>query len=101
MKNIKTHNEIMPDADWGLIPDYMKDGVARYVEYGIMPGGFLTAVLENNLFMAIGKADDCNKQLLANWCMFVWNELPATCWGDKETVKAWAKSRMDAFEGKE
>ena len=40
------------------IPDYMMDGVERYIEQGIEPGDFLSAIITNNLSEAVRRADD-------------------------------------------
>ena len=34
--------------DWSLIPDYMIGGLRRYIERGIPPGHFLSAVEGTN-----------------------------------------------------
>ena len=49
------------DADWSLIPDYMRGGLRRYLAHGIEPGSFLSAVLRNDLIDACGRADDTNR----------------------------------------
>lgn len=75
-----------------LIPHYMCDAVRRYVDQGIPPGYFLTAVLENNLVEAYHRADDTNIDYMHNWVRFVYNNLPAGCWGSPEKVQNWIKS---------
>ena len=49
-----------------LIPDHMHGAVIRYVEDGIEPGGFLEAVLCNDLKGAVMRADAINKARLFN-----------------------------------
>jgi hypothetical protein len=39
----------------------------RWVYAGIPPGGFLSALLRNNLTKAVNKADDENLRLMASW----------------------------------
>lgn len=39
------------------IPERLQGGILRYVEHGIQPGGFLTAVIMNDLGNATGRAD--------------------------------------------
>lgn len=67
---------------------YMLSGMQRYVEHGIEPGSFLTAVLCNDLKGAVANADDNNIQELVEWVRFCWNELPANIWGSPEKVAA-------------
>lgn len=81
---------ISDNADWLLIPDHMRGGITRWVEHGIYPGGFLTAVLENNLRDAVQRADEDNSRMLAGWVRFIYNYCPSGCWGSLEHVERWA-----------
>ena len=42
------------------IPEHTKGALDRYVDHGLEPGGFLTAVLTNDLFGAVARADSEN-----------------------------------------
>jgi hypothetical protein len=66
-----------------------EDAVRRYVESGKEPGDFLRAVLGDSLSRAVGRADAKNKELLEEWVLFVYNELPASCWGSEQAVEQW------------
>lgn len=59
-----------------LLPEYMLDGVSRYVLFGVPPGSFLTAVLRSDLIAAAQCADDINRRLLFDWAAFVYQHLP-------------------------
>ena len=61
----------------------------RYVEHGRLPGGFLTAVLSNNLTDAVGAADDQNAERLQAIVSYAYNCLPAFAWGSPENVTEW------------
>lgn len=74
--------------------DYMVPGLRRYIEAGIEPGGFLYALLCNDLFGAVARADCDNKKRLVQWCQFIYNELPAGCWGSEENVAAWMRKTV-------
>jgi len=81
--------------DYNTLPDRLRHGMQRYVDHGIEPGSFLMAVLENDLIGAVNKADPDNfKDLktIVNW--FHW-ELPARCWGTKDVVENWIRSKSD------
>ena len=53
-------------VDYSLIPNQsMVAGFKNYVEHGIAPGGFMTALLSNNLTGALNGADVTNQSLLA------------------------------------
>jgi hypothetical protein len=79
----------MAHADWKLIPEYMHGGIRRYVEHGVLPGDFLQAVICNDLFRAVERADDTNILLLARYVIFFYNYTPHECWGSADHVKAW------------
>ena len=75
--------------DYSSLPEHMQEGMRLYIERGIVPGSFLTAVLENNLIEAFGMADHINQAHMKEWCAFVYNELPGNCHGSPEIVSAW------------
>lgn len=71
------------------IPMTVHDGLMRYLQNRVLPGGFLTAVLENDLAAAVLAADKDNLPALPNLVKFIWNELPANAWGSKKHVFDW------------
>ena len=78
------------------IPDRMGGAITRWIENGIMPGDFLTAVLRNDLREAVGMADDENMCNLPAYVGYFYNEAPPNCWGSPEKVAAWAKKFQEA-----
>lgn len=60
-----------------------------WIENGIYPGGFLTAVIHNDLVEAIGRADHINRVRIADIVSFFYNEAPSSCWGSPEKAKKW------------
>lgn len=80
--------------EYGL-PEYMYDGFTRYYEHGVDPGGFMFAVLTNNLESAVGHADHVNMHLLPNYVKFLYNEVAASSWGSREAVEYWIKTRRE------
>ena len=72
-----------------MIPKHTLGGIKRYVENRIPPGGFLTAVLENNLRKSFGQADKENREALFEIVCHCYKELPYNCWGSPEKVKNW------------
>lgn len=74
------------------IPERMMGGIARYIEQGIIPGSFLTAVICNDLADAVGRADEENMANLPAYVAYFDNEAPATCWGSRERMAAWVES---------
>lgn len=78
-----------------LIPVHMHGGLERYLEAGILPGDFLTAVLENNLKEACGRADSINAQYLVQYVTYLYNYAPGASWGSPEKVQKWVDSFSD------
>jgi hypothetical protein len=75
--------------DWSLIPDSMIGPLRRYIENGIPPGDFMTAVLSNDLREACARADDINRPRLFEYVKFLHAYAPYSCWGSLKSVKAW------------
>ena len=80
------------------IPERMMNGIKMYVEKGILPGDFLQCVISNDLFGAIGRADDENIRNLPAYTAFFYNKTPSICWGSREMMKEW--SARGGLEGK-
>jgi len=76
------------------IPPHLHDGLIRFLDRGIEPGSFLTAVLENDLLGAIKHGDAEAIAGLPHIVKFLWNKCPGNAWGSPETVRAW---RLDRF----
>ena len=74
-------------------PD-IKDALDEYATHGLQPGGFLTAVLENNLMEAVGRADDYNAHTLVDIIRYCYNDIPGLCWGSPEKVKTWIERKQ-------
>jgi len=72
-----------------MIPENTKYSIDLYVSDKIPTGGFLRAVLTNDLFGAMGRADLENRHSLWEICDYIYNEIPADCWGSVEKVEAW------------
>lgn len=76
--------------DYSTVPvSYMAEGLKRYFEEHIEPGGFMLCVLENNLVGAVSRADSTNRANLAAWVEWLYNKAPSHSWGSMEKVRAW------------
>jgi hypothetical protein len=82
-------------VDYSMLPDHMRDGAKRYIENRIAPGGFMTAVLENNLVEAASRADSTNINCLKEWAMWLYNECPREAWGSPHKVAMWLESKEE------
>jgi len=76
------------------IPDQIQSALDRYVEQKLKPGSFTYAVLCNDLHSATMHADNVSIARIKEICSYVWNELPAECWGTKEVVDMWLAPRV-------
>jgi len=76
------------------IPQRTLDSLDRYVRHHVPTGGFLLAVLTNDLFGAVGNADSENLAALPEICRYVYNELPSESWGNKTKVWAWTQDQF-------
>ena len=77
------------DANWSLIPEYMRESVDAYISQGRPVGHFLTALLSGDLFEALARADDTNVRWLREYGVFLYNYAPSGCYGSPEKVRAW------------
>lgn len=71
------------------VPTHSQESLINYFVHGYEPGGFMTAVLQNNLFGAASKADHVNKQYLAQIASWIVNNAPQGSWGSEEAVRSW------------
>lgn len=67
----------------------IQEALERFVQQRVPLGDFLTAVLENDLMGAMGRADTDNLQNLPAICAYVYNEMPSPCHGSRAKVEAW------------
>jgi poly-D-alanine transfer protein DltD len=79
--------------DYTGLPKHMRDGAHLYIEHGVEPGGFLRAVLSNQLVEAFGRADETNRVAMFGWAMWLYNECPRDAWGSPAKVDAWIEAR--------
>ena len=84
-----TTTDIANKIDYSRLPDYMREGMRLYIEHGVPVGHFLTAVLENNLMEAYGRADDTNAAAMHEYAAFLYNEAPRASHGSREAVSKW------------
>ena len=72
-----------------LIPQPLLNSLELYVERGVLPGGFLSAVLRNDLSEALSYASDSSLTCIRTIHMFIYNCAPGFCWHSPEKVEAW------------
>ena len=75
------------------IPERMMGGIQRYVDYGVQPGSFLTAVICNDFVGACQHADDENIRNLPAYAAYFYNEVPHNARGSAERMAEWTEAR--------
>jgi len=83
--------------------DFTSTGVAEhtgtalenYLIHGMAPGGFLLAVLKNNLYDAVSRADSVNSVSLSNIVRWIHSYAPMESYGNSEMIKHWCNNTND------
>jgi hypothetical protein len=76
-----------------VISEHMMEALQRYIQKRIRPGGFLTAVLANDLQAAVARADSDNLPNIPAFAAYLYNEVPSNCHGSYEIVASWLEQR--------
>lgn len=71
------------------IPPACRDALIRHVLFGDEVGGFVTAVLENNLVEAFARADEHNTHFMRVYADWLYNVCPMAARGDAVRVREW------------
>jgi len=71
------------------LPVEIGESLHRYVEHATKTGDFLRAVLANDLFGAMRRADLDNRSRIYEIVAYIYNNLPDTCWGSYSKVDEW------------
>lgn len=71
------------------VPAAVQVALQRYFERGLDPGGFVRAVLENDLVQAVLRHDgETDLVELVRW---LWQAAPSDAWGSPAQVDAWSE----------
>ena len=71
------------------VPEDIIESIDRYVEHGVPTGGFLEAVICNDLREACGRADQDNLRIIPAIVGYLYNHCPSTCWGRAYSFDNW------------
>jgi hypothetical protein len=87
--------------DYTSIPRQVMEALRRHGDPAQRgpTGDFVTAVLENDLHNAVGRADHKSLAALSSIVAWVYNEMPAPAWGSPEKVAAWRAGAPGAAHG--
>lgn len=78
---------------WSTGYSLLDEAIENYLIHGFAPGGLLTAVLSNNLFLAIGRADHWNRERLDEIVQQISQHMPSNSYGDPQTVQDWLDNK--------
>lgn len=71
------------------VPEHLHEGLLNYFERHRPTGGFLRAVLENDMASAVVRADAVSLAGLRDLLLFLVNEAPQGSWGTADRVSRW------------
>jgi hypothetical protein len=74
----------------------LKEAVSKidaYKKSKLAPGGFLTAILQNDLMNAILRADNDSRKIIVEITEYCWETLPHNSWGSPEKVEEYLYKR--------
>jgi hypothetical protein len=80
------------ESQYRVIPEHMREGMRRYIEYGQAPGDFLSAILCNDFMSAAAKADYINQRALFDYCFFLYNYAPAGSHSSHSNFSFWCNN---------
>lgn len=85
------YDMLFSNPAWDMIPAHSRDGLTGWFEFGRKPGGFLVAVLSNNLKWAYARADSVNINCIEQYVKFLMQFAPDECWGSAGAVEDWSQ----------
>ena len=71
------------------LPEHLHEPLVAFIEQGRPTGGFLEAVLSNDLKAAVGRADDVSSGMLVPLVRWLYNYAPGECNGSSEKYRTW------------
>ena len=90
--------DFIDEAAKAFVPERVANSLADYVFHGVLCGGFLCAVLRNDLIEAINRADTYNIGRLKEIAMFVHWNVPANICGNEANVSNHIAQMREARE---
>ena len=89
----------MPDPD--QVEARFVEALDRWINGGVPPGHFLSAVLKSDLFGAMHHADMHSMQNLPHLCSYIYNRIRADCHGSPAKYDAWIAKHKKERDDKE
>ena len=88
IKTMNNHSTLL-NFDRYQVTEQSKESLYNYFVHGLEPGGFMMAVLCNDLYGAAGRADSVNIKLLGEYARWLINHAPYQSYGSPEIVRGW------------
>ncbi len=82
------------EPNYSKIPEVTMETLQAWIENSRPTGGFVEAVLSNDLKEAFGRADEKNLAAMYDIVCWLYNEAPIPCWGSPKRVEEWGKRWM-------
>lgn len=82
-------------VDYSAIPERIMSNLLSYVKGEEAPGGFLYAVLCNDLFKSVFRADPEIREIIPLIVGYIHWQVPAECHGSPEKVKFWMNKKKE------
>lgn len=79
--------------DFSTGNEWLDEALENYLMHGLEPGGFLTAVLCNNLFAAVGAADFMNREHISEIVKAISDNMPCNSYGSKQAFALWIQDQ--------
>lgn len=76
-----------------LCPPAIAEAIGAYVLAGKPVGGFVRAILENDLYGAVLRADEHNVWMIQHIAAYVVNNVPTAACGSAHNVDAWIERK--------
>ena len=88
MKTMNNHSKLL-NFGQARLTEQSKESLYNYFVHGFDPGGFMIAVLANDLYSAAARADSANIKLLGEYAKWLINHAPYQSYGSPEEVRGW------------
>jgi hypothetical protein len=78
-----------------MIKTNIIDSIRRYADLHCPTGGFLEAVLSNDLTESCIRAEEDNLLALPEIVQYCYHYIPCECWGSPERVRDWLDNKKE------
>lgn len=72
-----------------LVPPHLREGLERWIRNGVEPGGFLRALLQNDLVGAVLRADPISREAIPSVVRWLTESAPEGSYGSLKNYQNW------------